>query len=96
MRRTKLLSPYLLSLLADGNGAGDFCGTPTIDDFVLTDEVPDNTEGVMQTPLGLLDDLTERNTKLIDIRHALFSRDASQIQRTVKSHKELKRVLLLQ
>ena len=48
---------YVVGGVSDGDGAGDFGGTTTVDDAVVADEVPDDAESVVEGALGLIDDL---------------------------------------
>lgn len=43
--------------LGNGDGASDFGGSSSVDDAVVADEVADDTECVVESALGLVDDL---------------------------------------
>ena len=49
-----LLLSYLVSLLGHLQGQGDLSCPSTVHDAVVPDQVPDDTQGVMETALGLL------------------------------------------
>jgi hypothetical protein len=42
---------------SDGEGASDLSGSSTVDNSRVADEGADNAEGVMESTLGLIDDL---------------------------------------
>ena len=46
----------LVSLLGDGNGAGELGGTATSNDVAVLDHVTDDADGVMKAALGLVTD----------------------------------------
>lgn len=49
---------YLVSSLVDSEGTGNLRGSATIHNAVVSDQVTDDTQCIMQRTLSLLNDLT--------------------------------------
>ena len=47
----------LVGLLGNGDRGADLSGSTSVDNSVVLDQVSDNTNGIVQRPLGLVDDL---------------------------------------
>ena len=73
----------LVGLLGNGDRGADLGRASSVDDPVVTDEVPDDADGVVQSSFGLVDDLSECkrsfrrliSTRNLDIPQSLKSAD---------------------
>jgi hypothetical protein len=73
----------LVGLLGNGDRGADLGRASSVDDPVVTDEVPDDADGVVQSSFGLVDDLREVkrsvcrliSTRNLDIPQSLKSAD---------------------